>query len=69
MVGDFWEIFPCLKRGKNLTFNEIAELMYQPDLRSVQLCRLQAMQENSGLSCVSQTESGFLLLEVENTQT
>lgn len=69
MVGDFWEILPWLKRGKNLTFNEIAGLMYQPDLRSVQLCRLQAMRENSGLSCVSQTESGFLLLEVENTQT
>lgn len=40
MVGEIWEMFPCFRRGKNLTFNEIAALMYQPDLTFVLLLDL-----------------------------
>lgn len=45
MEEDLWETFPFLKRRTNLTFNEIAELIYQPDLRSVQLLDLKLCEK------------------------
>lgn len=48
MVGDLWKSCPYF--GKNLIFNEIAELMYQTDLKSVPLLDFQSCEITSVLN-------------------